>query len=320
MNERVTVRDAAERRRFLVTGSTGLVGRALTRRLLADGDRVTGLTRRAASVVGDGEWAHWDPDRGLLSVSDVQGHDVAVHLAGENIAAGSWTEARKRRIRESRVRGTEALCRALAGAQNGPGVLVCASAVGFYGDRGDEPVDENSPAGEGFLAETCQAWEAAAAPARDAGIRVVHLRIGIVLARSGGALARMLPVWRLGLGGPLGDGRQFWSWISLDDLVSAILHAAAAKTLAGPVNAVAPHATRNAEFGRALGRVLGRPSVLPAPAFALRLVMGEMADEMLLAGANVLPTKLAATGFVWAHPELDGALRHAVGRPEERAQ
>jgi uncharacterized protein (TIGR01777 family) len=297
-----------------------MVGTALTKLLLAGGHRVTGLTRKPSEAdPGRTARVRWEPESGTLHTGDVDGHDVAVHLAGENIAAGPWTATRKARIRDSRVRGTDLLCRTLAAAENGPRVLVCASAVGFYGDRGDTSVDESSRPGEGFLAQTCVEWEAAAAPARAAEIRVVHLRIGMVLSPAGGALSRMLPQWRLGLGGPLGGGRQFWSWISLDDLVSVILHAAIVEGLEGPVNAVAPRAVRNAEFSRTLGKVLDRPAVLPAPSLALRLLLGEMADEMLLGGANVVPRRLQETGFEWRHPELEGALRHVLGRPRETA-
>jgi uncharacterized protein (TIGR01777 family) len=258
-----------------------MVGTALTKLLLAGGHRVTGLTRKPSEAdPGRTARVRWEPESGTLHTGDVDGHDVAVHLAGENIAAGPWTATRKARIRDSRVRGTDLLCRTLAAAENGPRVLVCASAVGFYGDRGDTSVDESSRPGEGFLAQTCVEWEAAAAPARAAEIRVVHLRIGMVLSPAGGALSRMLPQWRLGLGGPLGGGRQFWSWISLDDLVSVILHAAIVEGLEGPVNAAArrdgrrdvarrrerrPPETPGDRFRVETPGIGGRPTARPGP-------------------------------------------------------
>jgi len=302
--------------RFLVSGSTGLVGTALTALLSSGGHHVTRLSR-GKSVRPDPLGAsrvEWDPGRGVLNPEAVSGHDVVVHLAGENVAAGLWTEERKARIRDSRVKGTQLLSRALAAASHPPDVLVCASAVGFYGDRGDMKVDEGSAAGSGFLAETGVEWERAADAARQAGIRVVHLRIGIVLTPAGGALAKMLPPFRMGVGGPLGGGRQFWSWIALDDLLGAILHVAASDHLDGPVNAVAPEHVRNAEFSATLGRVLRRPAIMPAPAVALRLLLGEMADEMLLGGAQVLPSRLLESGFTFRYPDLEGALRHLLGR------
>jgi len=302
--------------RFLVSGSTGLVGTALTALLSAGGHHVTRLSRGEGArpdPLGASR-VEWDPVRGVLNPEAVSGHDVVVHLAGENVAGGLWTEERKARIRDSRVNGTQLLSRALAATPHPPEVLVCASAVGFYGDRGNMEVDEGSAAGSGFLAETGVEWEQAADAARQAGIRVVHLRIGIVLTPAGGALARMLPPFRMGVGGPLGSGRQFWSWIAIDDLLGAILHVAASDHLDGPVNAVAPEHVRNAEFSATLGRVLRRPAIMPAPAAALRLLLGEMADEMLLGGAQVLSSRLLESGFTFRYPDLEGALRHLLGR------
>lgn len=296
--------------RIGVTGATGLVGSALLPVLAEAGHEAVGLRRGSADAAGP---PSWDPATGRVATGDGP-LDAVVHLAGENIAGGRWTSARKARIRDSRVVGTGALCRGLAALEPRPATLVCASAVGFYGDRGDERLDESSPAGRGFLADVCREWEAAAAPARDAGIGVVHLRIGIVLTPAGGALGQMLLPFRLGLGGVIGSGRQFMSWIALDDLTAAVLHAVGANGLDGPVNAVSPHPVTNAEFTKTLGRVLRRPALLPMPAFGARLAFGEMADHLLLGGARVEPSRLLKTGFEFGHPELEGALRHLLGR------
>ena len=296
--------------RIGVTGATGLVGSALLPLLKGAGHDAVGLRRGDADAAGA---PSWDPSTGRVAVGDGP-LDAVVHLAGENIAGGRWNAARKARIRDSRVEGTSALCRGLAALDPPPATLVAASAVGFYGDRGDERLDESSPAGSGFLADTCQAWEAAAAPALEAGIRVVHLRIGIVLTPAGGALGQMLLPFKLGVGGVIGSGRQFMSWIALDDVVAAVLHAVRTEGLEGPVNAVAPHAVTNAEFTKTLGRVLRRPTILPMPAFGTRLAFGEMADELLLGGARVEPSRLLETGLDFGHPRLEGALRHLLGR------
>lgn len=294
--------------RIGVTGATGLVGSALLPVLAGAGHEAVGLRRGAGDAAGS---PSWDPATGSVAAGGPL--DAVVHLAGENIAGGRWTAARKARIRDSRVEGTGALCRGLAALDPRPATLVAASAVGFYGDRGDERLDESSPAGTGFLADVCQEWEAAAAPAREAGIRVVHLRIGIVLTPAGGALGQMLLPFKMGVGGVIGSGRQFMSWIALDDLVAAVLHAAVTDGLEGPVNAVAPNPATNAEFTKTLGRVLGRPTILPMPAFGARLAFGEMADHLLLGGARVEPTRLGETGFQFGYPDLDGALRHLLG-------
>lgn len=296
--------------RIGVTGATGLVGSALLPALTGAGHEAVGLRRGSAAAAGP---PSWDPSSGRVAAGDGP-LDAVVHLAGENIAGGRWNAARKGRIRDSRVEGTGALCRGLAALDPRPATLVCASAVGFYGDRGDERLDESSPAGTGFLADVCREWEAAAAPAREAGIHVVHLRIGIVLTPAGGALGQMLLPFKLGLGGVIGSGRQFMSWIALDDVAAAVLHAVGTDGLDGPVNAVAPHPVANAEFTKTLGRVLRRPAVLPMPAFGARLAFGEMADHLLLGGARVEPTRLLETGFDFSHPELEGALRHLLGR------
>lgn len=296
-------------RRVAITGASGLVGSALSTVLSVCGHQAVPIVRRPTPG-----GILWDPRAGSIDAEALEGIDAVVHLAGESIAGGRWTDEKKRRIEESRVLGTTLLARTLAGLQRPPRVLVSASAVGYYGDRGDERIDESSPRGEGFLAETCEPWERSADPARDAGIRVVHPRIGVVLAQRGGALAQMLPPFRFGVGGPLGSGQQWMSWIALDDLVYVLLHALAHDRIEGPVNATAPQPVRNADFTRVLGRVLRRPAFLPVPAFALRLLFGEMADHLLLTGQQVWPDRLTEDGFRFAHPDLEGALRHLLGR------
>jgi uncharacterized protein (TIGR01777 family) len=293
-----------------ITGSTGLVGTALVHALEGEGHFVRRMVRRA---VRDGDHEiHWDLAAGTMDAAELSGVDAVVHLAGENIAAHRWNNSFKSKVRDSRIRGTGLVCQTLAGLASKPAVLISASATGYYGNRGDEAVDESSPAGRGFLAEVCQQWEAETQPARDADIRVVNLRIGVVLSRGGGALAQMLTPFKLGLGGVLGSGRQYFSWITLDDLVRAIQFALSAAALAGPVNAVAPEPVTNREFTKTLGRVLSRPTVFPMPAVAARLAFGEMADEMLLGGVRVVPRALASAGFTFRYPQLEQALRHAI--------
>ena len=279
--------------KILVSGSHGFVGSALVPFLTALGHQITRLVRP------------YDP-------AALDGVEAVAHLAGESII-GRWTPGKKTQIRDSRVNGTRALAESLARLARPPLALVCASAVGYYGERGEERLQEDSPAGSGFLADVCREWEAAARPAVQQGIRVVNLRIGMVLSPHGGALAKMLPVFRLGLGGCLGSGRQYLSWIALDDLVEVIAFALAAPNLRGPVNAVAPTPVTNREFTKTLGRLLGRPTLCPVPAFAARLALGEMAEALLLASARVMPAALLASGFTFRYPDLDGALRHLVG-------
>jgi len=295
--------------KILVTGSTGFVGSALVTALTGTGHQVTRLVRKPAAT---GE-VRWDPAAGSIDAGGLEGHDAVVHLAGENIA-GRWTAAKKQRIRESRVIGTRLLAEALAKLSRRPRALICASAIGYYGDRGEEVLREESPPGKGFLAETCVEWEAAAKPAADAGLRLVHLRIGVVLHPAGGALKQMLLPFKLGAGGVIGSGRQYMSWIALDDLVGLFQHALANDSLRGPANAVAPNAVTNREFTKTLGKVLSRPTIFPMPAFAARLAFGEMADELLLSSARVEPARLAASGYRFAYPQLEPALRHLLGR------
>lgn len=296
--------------KVLVSGAGGLIGAALVQALRAQGHQVCCLKRGHTG----GEAISWDPEAGRLETRDLEGVEAVVHLAGENIAAGRWTPARKERILASRVQGTRLLSEKLAGLTRRPSALVCASAVGYYGDRGEEELDEDSPPGKGFLAEVCQAWEQAADPARAAGIRTAHLRFGMVLSAESGALSRMRGPFRLGLGGRIGSGRQYLGWISLADAVRAAGHLLEGPGLSGAFNAVSPHPCTNAEFTRALGQVLRRPTLVPVPAWAARLVLGEMARELLLASTRALPRRLLASGFSFAHPELAGALRLLLGK------
>jgi uncharacterized protein len=295
-----------------VSGAGGLIGSALVRHLNAGGHRVSPLVRRAARP---GE-IRWDPASGTLDPHDLEGIDGVVHLAGESVGT-RWTSARKRRIRDSRVLGTRLLSETLAGLRTRPAVLASASAIGIYGDRGDELLTEHSTLGDprhDFLASVGQEWEGAADPARAAGIRVVHPRFGVVLSRDGGALKKMLLPFRLGLGGRLGSGRQWMSWISLDDAAAAIVHLLLSPTVTGPVNVTAPTPLRNREFTRILGRVLSRPAVLPVPSVALRLALGEMANGTLLASTRVMPERLTTSGFGFSHPDLETGLRHVLRR------
>lgn len=288
-----------------ITGATGLVGSALADSLRRDGWRVLRLTRRSPASPED---VSWDPEAGKLDASHLAGADVVVNLAGEPLDQ-RWTDERKRRIRDSRVRGTTLLARAIGELQPRPSVLVNGSAVGYYGSRGDEVLDERSTAGADFLARVCVEWEGATAPARDAGIRVVCTRSGLVLAAHGGALHRMLLPFRLGIGGRLGSGEQWVSWISLADQVRAIRFAIDREDLSGPVDLTAPTPVHNSELTEALGRVLDRPTFMTVPAFGLELLFGEMARATVLASQRVLPRRLLELGFTFEHPTVEEALR-----------
>ncbi len=296
---------------ILVTGSTGFVGSALVPFLAAGGHRITRLVRTTPEH-GIAE-VQWDPEAGVMDIARLEGLDAVVHLAGENIATGRWTAEKKVKIHDSRVGGTRLLCDSLAGLKQPPKVLVCASAIGYYGDRGDELLTEESASGTGFLAGVCREWEAAAKPAVQKGIRVVHPRFGMVLSGAGGALARLLQPFKMGLGGVLGTGHQYISWIALDDLLGVIVHALTTEALQGPVNAVTPNPVTNQEFTRTLGRILSRFTPFAMPAVAARLTFGEIADELLLASQRVQPTRLLATGYRFRYPDLEGALRHSLG-------
>lgn len=311
--------------KVLVSGASGMVGSALLPALAAAGHQVgrlvrPGSTGGAGTTGGSGAGrgtsgsfdVAWDPAAERIDAAKLDGFDAVVHLAGVNIASGRWTNALKDQLRKSRVDSSQLLSRALANMQRPPRVLVQASAIGFYGDRGDEALTEKSGRGHGFLPALCVAWESAAEPAEKRGIRTVFLRFGVILSAQGGALTKMLLPFRLGAGGVVGSGKQFMSWITLDDAVGAIAHAVGTEGLHGPVNAVAPRAVTNLEFTKTLGRVLRRPTILPVPAFAARLAFGEMADALLLASTRVVPEKLQATGFRFRQAEIEPALRHLL--------
>jgi uncharacterized protein (TIGR01777 family) len=293
--------------KILVSGATGLIGSAFVKIANAAGHSTTALTRKKAPGA-----IPWDPAVGTLDAAAIEGFDAVVHLAGENIAAGRWTTAQKKRILDSRVQGTRLLSNSLAQLQRRPSVMVSASAVGFYGDCGDRLLREDSPPGNDFLANVCREWEQATEAASKAGIRVVHLRSGVVLAKEGGALAKMLPPFKMGVGGKIGSGRQYMSWIDLEDEAGVILHCISRDSMRGPVNSVGPSPVTNLEFTRTLGRVLSRPTVLPLPAFAARLLLGELADGLLLASQRVEPAKLTAEGFVFRHRNLEETLRRIL--------
>lgn len=293
-----------------VSGASGLVGAALVKALQADGKSVRTIVRRPANPTA-GE-IQWDAATGAFDIPALEEVDAIVHLAGESIASGRWTAAKKKRIRDSRVNGTTKLAQAVAGMSQPPRVLVSASAIGWYGSRGADELTEDSGPGTGFLAEVCRDWELAAAAATEKKVRVVHLRIGVVLSARGGALNKMLLPFKLGLGGKIGSGTQYMSCISIDDLVSSIQFSLREASLSGPVNAVGPRPVTNAEFTAALGRALRRPTLFPMPAFAARLAFGEMADELLLSSTRVLPRRLTKAGFEFAHPDIDAALAHVL--------
>ena len=302
--------------KIVVSGSTGLIGSALTRALARRGDDVVPLVRRR---VAPGEQAlAWDPEQGTIDGAGLEGTDAVIHLAGENVF-GRWSPAKKQRIYDSRVKGTRLVSDALAGLHRHPATLLAASAIGYYGDRGDEPVTEESAPGEDFLAHVARDWEAATAAASRAGIRVVNMRMGVVLTTTGGALSKMLPAFRLGLGGRVGSGNQYLSWIALADVLNAILHLLAKPDLVGPVNMTAPAPITNREFARALGKVLGRPAVVTVPAFALRMAFGTEGAAMLQSGQRVLPKRLVASGFHFSCKDVETALRYLLA-PSELAR
>lgn len=297
--------------RIAITGASGLVGTALVPFLQGKGHDVIRLVRGAPQGPGQHRWS---PEAGIVATDELGPLDAVIHLAGESVAGARWSPAVKARIRDSRVGPTTALARSLAGAARPPRVLVSASAIGYYGDRGTAALTEQSGRGHGFLAETCQAWEAAADPARAAGIRVVHPRFGIILDARGGALGRMRLPFSLGLGGPLGSGAQYYSWVGMEDVLGALLLAVTRDEMVGPVNVTSPHAVTNAEFTRTLGRLLHRPAFMPVPAFALKILFGELAEAELLSSKRVVPAALQQAGFAFRHPFLEDALRFALGR------
>jgi uncharacterized protein (TIGR01777 family) len=298
--------------RVVVSGSTGLIGSALLPRLREAGHDVVRLVRRAPTAADE---VRWDPAAGTLDATELGRVDGIVHLAGEGIGEKRWSPEQKQRILDSRVQGTRLLAQTAAALEPKPAVFVCGSAIGFYGLRGDEVLTEESSSGSGFLADVVQEWEAAAQPAQDAGIRTVLLRTGIVLTRKGGAFGKLLPFLKAGIGGKLGRGDQWWSWISVEDEVGLILHSLTTDALAGPVNATAPEPVTNAELVKVAGKVLGRPTFLPVPKFALSIAMGgEMTEEVILAGQRVLPKAAEASGYVFRHRDVESALRAMLDR------
>src|SRR5215471_8237749 len=301
--------------RILVTGASGLIGSAAVASLMSSGHEVVRLVR--SRPAGEGT-AAWDPAKGTIDKTALEGLDAVVHLAGENIAAARWTEEQKARIKDSRVNGTQLLSETLAALSRPPKVFVAASATGFYGNRGDESLDETSSPGSNFLAQVCIPWEKATEAAAQAGIRVVNFRIGIVLAADGGALAKMITSFKFGLGGRIGSGRQYMSWIEISDVVGAINHALYVESLRGPVNAVAPNPVTNAEFTASLGKVLSRPTFFTMPAFAAHMAFGEMGDELLLGSTRAYPKRLLESGYKFRFSGLEPALAHILASEASR--
>ena len=298
--------------KILITGASGFIGTELLAYLRGRGHEVRHVVRTEAQLKEDS--ILWDPQHHELVPADFEGFDVLIHLAGENIMGGRWTPEKKRKIKESRVMGTRILCELISRLQSPPRLLISTSAIGFYGNRGNEIVSEDSPPGKGFLAEVCQKWEKATEPAIKRGIRVVKLRIGLVLSPKGGALGKMLIPFKLGLGGKIGSGKQWMSWISMDDLMGIFLHIIGRSEIQGAVNAVAPNPVTNQTMTKVLGHALHRPTIFSIPTFAVSLIFGEMGNEMFLCSTRVAPNVLAQTGYSFLYPELDGALNRMLGR------
>ena len=297
--------------RVLVSGASGPIGKALLPSLRANGAHITRLVRNnAPPTYSDEQTIQWHPEQ-PLSPDALSGFDAIIHLAGETIV-GRWTESKKTKIRDSRIIGTRNLAQSLAQAKHRPQIFLCSSAIGYYGNRGDEALTEESAPGSGFLAEVCQEWEAATRPAAEAGIRTVAIRTGVVLSREGGALAKMLPAFKMGVGGKIGDGRQWMSWIDVQDLVGAIHHILKSDLLYGPVNMVAPRPVTNAEFTQTLASVLSRPAVFPMPAFAVKLLFGEMGETVLLGSQRVEPTQLVSSGYPFRFRDLRASLQNTL--------
>ncbi|MDP2654329.1 MAG: TIGR01777 family oxidoreductase [Candidatus Omnitrophota bacterium] len=296
-----------------ITGSTGFIGQTLVSRLRQEGHTVTRFLRPGPRRVFNEQTADWDPEQGMIDVRSLENQDIVIHLSGASIAGHRWTPSYKRAILDSRVNGTQLLSKTIARLAKPPKVLLSASAVGFYGPHPpDRAVDESAPRGRGVLADVCAAWESATAAARIAGIRVVNMRIGMVLGPSGGALAKMLPPFWWGLGGPLGNGRQMMSWIALDDIPSAVMHLIRTDSLEGPVNLVSPKPVSNREFTKILARVIRRPAVLPVPPLAIKALFGQMGEELLLSGAAIYPRRLMDTGYEFHFPDVTAALKSAM--------
>jgi len=308
-NQTDDIQEGQQTMKVLVTGATGLVGKALVADLRKHGHEVLRLIRGNPVEADD---LTWDPDNRNLPKSRLEGLDAVVHLAGENIAAKRWNVAVKERLRRSRVETTKFLCETLCQLKTPPKTLICASAIGFYGDRGQEILTESAAGGTGFLADLVRDWEASCEPARKQGIRVVNLRIGVVLSPDGGGLKAMLTPFRMGVGGIMGSGRQYWSWVALDDVVGAIQHCLANSKITGPINVTAPNPVTNREFTKTLGSVLGRPTILPMPALAARFALGEMAKDLLLASSRVMPYRLSESSYQFQYPSLEGALQHLL--------
>jgi hypothetical protein len=296
--------------KILVSGAHGLVGKALSTALTNEGHEIVSLVRRDR-VVGKPE-VEWHPNQGLIDAERIEGFDAVVHLAGESIASGRWNKRKKTAIRESRVKGTALLSQSIARLSRPPTAFICASAIGYYGNRGDELLTENSAPGNEFLSEVCVAWEKASGAAAEVGIRTVNTRFGIILDKNGGALEKMVTPFRMGIGGKVGDGKQWMSWIAFGDVVGGLRFVIENSSLKGPVNFVAPNPVTNAEFTKTLGDVLSRPTIFPVPAFAARLAFGEMADALLLASQKVAPTRLLENGFGFQYEELKPALKHIL--------
>lgn len=293
-----------------ISGATGLVGTQLHSLLTAEGKTISAISRREGGTYQDS--IMWDPESGLANPARLESIDAVVHLAGESIAGGRWNDTMKRKIRNSRVIGTRSLVKSIAAVEKRPKVLVCASAIGFYGDRGAQEMSEASEAGTGFLPDVCKEWEAEANAAKDLGLRVVNVRIGVVMSPKGGALAKMLLPFKLGAGGIVGSGKQYWSWVGLHDLTRIIAHCINDDSMEGPVNAVSPEPLTNKEFTKVVGSVLHRPTIFPLPAFMAKIVLGEMAEALLLASTRVIPGKLQKSGFKFDHSDLQSCLKHEL--------
>lgn len=298
--------------KVLVTGATGLVGSVLVPFLTSGGHEVLRLTRSEPKEAND---VTWNPNTGEIPKARLEGLDAVVHLAGENIAGSRWTSRVKERLRRSRVATTRMLCETLGALQRRPKTLICASAIGYYGNRGAEILTESAGPGHGYLAEMCRDWEASCEPARAQGMRVVNLRIGVVLSPKGGGLAKMLTPFKMGVGGVIGSGRQYWSWIAIDDVAGVIGYCLSNSQISGPINTTAPTPVTNREFTKTLGTVLERPTIIPMPAFMAKIALGEMANDLLLASARVMPYRLSEIGYKFQYPILEPALRHVLDLP-----
>ncbi|MBA4493646.1 TIGR01777 family oxidoreductase [Paenactinomyces guangxiensis] len=298
--------------RIAITGATGLVGTELTEKLSEKGYEMTRVVRSLRPDDDPEKVVRWNPELNQIESGKLEGLEVVIHLAGENVSSGRWTKAKKKRILGSRVKGTSLLSQTLAGLKQPPKLLLSASGIAYGHQPPDVKVDENSPRGQDFLSRVILEWEKATAPAQKAGIRVIHMRFGMVLSRKGGALAKMLPAFRMGVGGKIGDGKQMVSWVALEEVPLIVEHLIKEDSISGPVNMVGPQPVSNEEFTRQLGDALGRPAIFPLPAFAMRMIFGEMADALLLGGCHIIPRKLQESGYVFTYPDLKETLRHIL--------